>query len=315
MILWFVLFGCGEDITEVPVVCSDSITYATAAEPFLRTYCTGCHASTLEPGQRYGAPAQVNLDTFADAKEWALRSYVRAVHFQTMPPAGGITELERERFKQWALCGTKGEETNTPQFTAQPRVTSRSIFTMFSEAEDGRLTLERLIQEDEEVAPENFLTREEHYRFEGPDVVFEGYNEWSTEGDLISRVRFDPPLPMGLDNWVDSMEVTATIQLDGTSWTEEQSWSGVQYYQSLWELDIHDRETNPLLIHWWNDQGEEWGWRTSSDKILSSAFGVTIQGLHWESMQFSGPDMMNTDLTFPISEEQSWIDWWIEWRE
>ena len=85
--------SCQEGATQLPVECDDRITYATVAEPFLRNYCTGCHASKLELGNRFGAPVSVNLDTYADAKQWAVRSYVRAVHFQTMPPSGGYRTL------------------------------------------------------------------------------------------------------------------------------------------------------------------------------------------------------------------------------
>ena len=78
--------------------------------------------------------------------------------------------------------------------------------------------------------------------------------------------------------------------MDGDEWTEEQSWVGVQAYQALWELDIHERDTSPLLVHWWNEQGEEWGWRMSSDNVLSSAFGTTVSGPSLgESTVLTGP--------------------------
>ena len=85
---------------------------------------------------------------------------------------------------------------------------------------------------------------------------------------------------------------------------------------SLWELDVHERETNPLTTQWWNLQGEEWGWRTSEDKILSSAFGTTITELSWETQQFqqfSEPPDIEGDIPFPLVSGISWSALWIEW--
>ena len=309
--LWF---ACQEGATQLPVECDDRITYATVAEPFLRNYCTGCHASKLETGNRFGAPASVNLDTYADAKQWAVRSYVRAVHFQTMPPSGGISDAERLRFKQWALCGAKGSETSTPEFESESRGTSRLIFSSFGPYENGYI-LYRNIEDNDSIDPDNTLTRMEYYAFDGLESVFEGYEEWDTNGRQVSAVSFEPGLPMGLDNWQESLDVLVHIEMGEDAWTEEQSWIGVQEYQSLWELDVHERDTNPLLVHWWNAQGEEWGWRMSSDNVLSSAFGTTVSGLRWEGQQFTGPQQLGSESVFPMQENVVWIDLWLEWRE
>lgn len=309
--LWF---ACQEGATQLPVECDDRITYTTVGEPFLRNYCTGCHASKLPSGNRFGAPDYVNLDTYADAKQWAVRSYVRAVHFQTMPPSGGISDTERLRFKQWALCGASGSETSTPEFESEARGTSRLIFSSFTSSDNGYV-LHRNIEDNDSIAPEDTLTRMEYYGFDGIEAVFEGYEEWDTSGQQVSAVSFEPGLPMGLDNWRDSLDVTVHIEMDGDTWTEEQSWIGIQAYQSLWELDVHERDTSPLLVNWWNEQGEEWGWRMSSDNVLSSAFGTTVSGLHWEGQQFTGPQQLGSDLVFPMQENVVWIDLWLEWQE
>ena len=110
---------------------------------------------------------------------------------------------------------------------------------------------------------------------------------------------------MGLDNWQDTLDVLVHIEMGDDAWTEEQSWVGVQQYQSLWELDIHERDTNPLLVHWWNAQGEEWGWRMSSDNVLSSAFGRTVSGLRWEGQQFTGPQQLGSEICFSDAGKRS----------
>jgi uncharacterized membrane protein len=38
-------------------------TYADFAQPFMAAYCTRCHASTLPPDQRHGAPTFHDFDT------------------------------------------------------------------------------------------------------------------------------------------------------------------------------------------------------------------------------------------------------------
>ena len=311
--IWLLL-ACQDEVTQVSVECDERITYETVGEPFLRNYCTGCHAAKLEPGDRFGAPASVNLDSYDDAKQWALRSYVRSVHFQTMPPSGGISPEERERFKQWALCGAKGSETVTPTVSVEERGTSRLVFSMVVPYEHG-FVIERYIEDDADVAPEDSMTRAEYYAVDEGEVAFEGYEEWDLDGRRVASVQFDPGLPMGPDNWQDAMTVEAQFETTEDSWTETQNWTGYQAYQSLWEVDVHERDPNPLLIHWWNEQGEEWGWRTSRDNVLSSTFGMTVSGLQWESQQFTGPQQLGSEFTFPLQENLTWIDLWLEWQE
>jgi hypothetical protein len=232
-----------------------------------------------------------------------------------MPPSGGISKNERDRFKQWALCGSKGTETNTPTVESQERDTSRSIFATFVELDTNSFVLQRFIQDDDTILPENALMREEFYEVDGLDVSFTGFTDWDTEGDVITSKRFEPGLPLGLDNWQDELDVRVTIWFDGEEWTETQPWIGIQGYQGLSDIDIHERESNPLVVQWWNEHGEEWGWRMSSDNVLSSTFGATMQRTKWESQQFSGPENLASEMTFPIDEQYSWIELWIEWSE
>lgn len=313
MILW--LMSCQSEVVEIPVTCNDAITYETVAEPFLRNYCTGCHSSHLAGSSRFGAPAGVNLDSFQGAKNWAARSYVRAVHFQNMPPSGGVSQAERERFKQWALCGTKGQESNTPVIEPEQRVTSRTISSVIFGAEPNHYLLTRVIINEDWLSEGRLLIREELYRTEGINTFFEGYNEYTPEGTIISSVFFEPDLPLSPSTWVDELEVLVSIDYQGSNWTEIQNWHSIQEYQGLWEIDVHDREPNPLHTLWWNDQGEEWGWHTSSIKILSSSYGITIDGLHWESQQFFGQDHIESETSFPLGHDMGWIDLWIEWTE
>ena len=91
--IWLVLaMACKKDAeTPVEVVCDDSaVNYHTVGQPFLRTYCTSCHSAQLEGAARYGAPANVNLDTLRDARNFAARIRARSLDSNTMPPTGGM---------------------------------------------------------------------------------------------------------------------------------------------------------------------------------------------------------------------------------
>ena len=73
---------------------------------FLRTWCTGCHSSTLPEGQRQDAPAEVNFDTHAAFLPHAKEVLARATDPDSpMPPAGLVPEEERRRLAQWIACG------------------------------------------------------------------------------------------------------------------------------------------------------------------------------------------------------------------
>ena len=176
--------------------------------------------------------------------------------------------------------------------------------------------LQRFIEDDPVVHPDDTLMREEIYQMVQGNASFEGYDEWNTDGELISSVRFSPYLPLDPEDWIEEIEVVATIWMDNETWTEPQVWTGLQDYQSLWELDVHDRETNPLHTQWWNRQGEVWGWRTSEEAVLSSAYGTTIRGLSWEGQQFQQliePPENSMNMTFPLEPGMAWSELWMEW--
>lgn len=100
------LLGTAISCEEEPVCVHDPpLTWENAGEPFLDTFCTGCHSSLLPEGQRNDAPVEVNFDTYAGVLEWHSRVVVRTdPAFPSMPPAGGPTELQYELFQEWLSC-------------------------------------------------------------------------------------------------------------------------------------------------------------------------------------------------------------------
>ena len=99
------LAACGEKLDPVPRagVCAEraNVSYRAEIAPLLLTYCQPCHsASALD---RQGAPAAVNLDTYAEAAAKAAQANAR-IQAGSMPPADVQLPLstdERCAFQAW----------------------------------------------------------------------------------------------------------------------------------------------------------------------------------------------------------------------
>jgi hypothetical protein len=116
------LAGCdGEAPPPAAIPCED-VGWDGLAEPVLTTWCTPCHAATVPEEDRRGAPLGVDFDTWAGAAMWADRIAVRAAPGGAMPPAGGMTDDERERLIRWAECGAEGSATPTPPDPCATRI-------------------------------------------------------------------------------------------------------------------------------------------------------------------------------------------------
>lgn len=87
-------------------------------EKVIRPNCLGCHSSTLQGGQRNGAPEGVNYDTFAGAKQFGDRIVQRAVKLMTMPPRGPIGDKEKQALKNWMMLGFP-ENTMPPHYITE----------------------------------------------------------------------------------------------------------------------------------------------------------------------------------------------------
>lgn len=103
------------------LVCpsDNALTYRSFGAGFLRTWCTGCHSSTLAADDRQDAPDGVDFDLAASLAEHAPSIYDRAVvegrkletdpaSASPMPPAGVVPAAELRRLEQWIACGTPG---------------------------------------------------------------------------------------------------------------------------------------------------------------------------------------------------------------
>ena len=99
------------DVVE-DLSCPPEIGWKTVGKPFLDTWCTSCHAATLDPNDRMGAPQGIDFDTWEGASLWADRIVaVTQGQEATMPPAGGPSDEEREAIAAWVACGAPGSAT------------------------------------------------------------------------------------------------------------------------------------------------------------------------------------------------------------
>jgi hypothetical protein len=81
-------------------------------EPFVLTWCTGCHSTDLGTSSRQGAPMAINFNTLDDVRQHADRIWARAADSNaTMPPSGGPLPADRTALGDWLACGMPSTQT------------------------------------------------------------------------------------------------------------------------------------------------------------------------------------------------------------
>lgn len=107
------------DVTLPACPQDNALTYRSFGAGFLRTWCTGCHSSTLAAADRQDAPEDVNFDRPDFYKLQEKLVYERAVleghkfvaepsSASPMPPAGVVPAGDLRRLGQWIACGSPG---------------------------------------------------------------------------------------------------------------------------------------------------------------------------------------------------------------
>jgi hypothetical protein len=104
------------DTTGTNACDASVLTWENFGEPFMLTWCTGCHHSALPTAQRAGAPCAANFDTHAGVHERAPVIALRAIDWMTlegvapMPPAAIVPEDELALLREYLDCGAPGPE-------------------------------------------------------------------------------------------------------------------------------------------------------------------------------------------------------------
>ena len=97
------------DTGELDPDCMDAqlVTYNNFGESFMTHSCQGCHASSAP--NRFEAPEDISFDDLEAV--WEQSDVILAVATgatPTMPPQGGVTELQRTKLIWWLRCGEPG---------------------------------------------------------------------------------------------------------------------------------------------------------------------------------------------------------------
>lgn len=103
----------GETTTDAVDPCADNfLTWDNFGRPFMLTWCTGCHHSSIPSAERAQAPCSVNLDRHGDFRFWAQRVLGRAVDMapSPMPPAAIIPAGELALLARYIECGAPGPD-------------------------------------------------------------------------------------------------------------------------------------------------------------------------------------------------------------
>ena len=81
-------------------------TYQNVGDPFMRTWCASCHHVDLPQDQRAGSPLGVNFHSYTEVISQLERIQARTLSEpMTMPPAGGPSDQELNRLREWIDCG------------------------------------------------------------------------------------------------------------------------------------------------------------------------------------------------------------------
>ncbi len=100
LLLLAIVAACG---TDADTQCA-ATSYSTVGEPYLASWCRGCHSVDLPPGMRQAAPVGVNFDTLADVRAQLLPLQTSIAN-GTMPPEGGPSAEETAMMMTWLTCG------------------------------------------------------------------------------------------------------------------------------------------------------------------------------------------------------------------
>lgn len=260
--------GAAMPIDDDP--CAAPGSWTRTGQPFVLTWCTGCHSAGRVGTDRYGAPDGVDLDTLADAVAWQDRILAR-IGDGTMPPGGGPPAAERERLAVWLACGAPGSDSSLVGVSdpvAPGAADTVVVITANSASLEGGT--DWILRSGDLVSGSSTVTRVvETYDTDGEDAWL-----WSREvrdvgGSMLLRWSWDPPLPVGqagLDSWTVDATLTREDAGGGVS-TTQQAWSFER--GSAADVDGWSIEDDPTQVLGFADDGTEEGW------FQSPTWGIT----------------------------------------
>lgn len=267
--------------------CPPDLDWERVAAPLLLGQCGACHSSRLQGEARWGAPEEVDLDTLDGARLHGEAALAR-MSSGTMPPGGGVSAGELERFSRWLDCGAPGEPLAWLELEPLPTVVSAlelELEILAAPEEPGLLALE-----ERDILEASLWSRE----------------LWQVEGDgaaLVERARYDAEgAPLYVDRWQPPLQLLPASEdqeqrtrrtrehADGSSEDWEEGWAASVGLAE--EIDyLLDLDPDPQQVRWTSDSGDEVG------LYLSSTWGITRRWVQEEGLDPAGDRVRWLHLT------------------
>ena len=107
--LLLLALGCVDGSTETAdtaaAMCeaAPDLTWSNWGDGFFANYCRACHSANVE--DRWGAPADINFDTFEEVQQSRGWVHYEVIVAQTMPVGGGVYDEDLEALAIFLECG------------------------------------------------------------------------------------------------------------------------------------------------------------------------------------------------------------------
>lgn len=288
------------DAVTPDVDCAEPGDWASVGQPFVLSYCTGCHSAHKAEGERFGAPVDIDFDTIADTRTHATRGAAR-VEAGTMPPGAGPTSDEAARFLRWMACGAPGTANPMGGGTAAPAA-GDTVADLESAAtpdavDPELLVLERRIRQSSDYRT-GLLSRH-YYVTSGAEGWLVAIEEYDEEEALIRGLELDPPLQVTGDNTAGEHRITVQILDNSGESTQELVWSVEVQRDPVVDPRITGAPLRVLAVA---DGGLELSW------LLDERDGMVGQTVVWPDgggqthIQGSGGLGLLLEGDFPIVE-------------
>ena len=274
-----------------------NLTWQTAGQPYLLTYCTGCHSSGVTGEWRREAPEGVDFETLAGAQAWSERIAAR-IEAGDMPPGGGAVAIHTERMLDWVACGMPGEDNPLPVGEASPAGEAMEVGAWVEE-DAGELLVVRESQIGTRGRPGEWSV--ERFVLSGGEAWWYGYALYTEDGDLVRAVDFDPGIPLDASG---DLEVEAAVEDAGVAVTEVWSVS-VDVAQTTSPFDGLQPDWSVTEVVVFADI-EEHGWHLSESRGTVARWSLLDDERAWSAIQIG--EVFYEGEGFPLRTDLRWLE-------